>query len=333
MLIDGQWGQDFHPVHGSGDEGGFARGASSYRNWVTVDGSPGPSGQMGFKAKTGRYHLYVALTCPWSSRTLMALKLKGLGHVIGVTVLDPRLTEKFWRFGSHHEGFPGSEPDPLYGAEYLSELYLRSHSNYTGQITVPVLWDRFRVEIVNNESADIVRMFDDAFGDLSDSTVKLYPSDLREEIDVVNERLYDRFNDGFYRAGFATNQVARERAVHDVFESLDWLEQRLDGKAYLVGGRLTDADLCASVTLVRFDLAYHDLFKTNLRQLRNYPNLLSYVRRIHALPSIAETVAPDHIKAGYYSINALKSTCGSRFSRPGNSNINNRLRIEPAWSQ
>lgn len=308
MLIDGQWAQDLHSGHGTDDAGGFARESSRFRNWITVDGSPGPTGQMGFGAGPRRYHLYVALTCPSASQALMALKLKRLERVVGVTVLDPRLTEKVWRFGCRLEGFPGSEPDPLYGAEYLFELYLRSHSGYTGQIKVPVLWDRLRAEIVNNESTDIVRMFDAGFGDLSDATVKLYPPDLREEIDAVNEQLNDRFDNGFWRAGFATARVADEWAVDDLFESLDWLEQRLDGGAYLVGGRLTEADLRAFVALVRFDLAGHGVSEANLRPLRDYPNLLAYVRRIHALPGIAETVAPEHIRAGYSSLRALSPT-------------------------
>jgi putative glutathione S-transferase len=305
MWIDDQWGRDYDPVDGADDMGSFVREAPRYRNWITVDGSPGPTGEMGFKAEPGRYHLYVALTCPWASRTLMAYKLKRLERVVGVTVLDPRLTENVWRFGSHQEGFPGSEPDPLYGAEYLSELYLRSDPSYTGQVSVPVLWDRLRQVIVNNESADIVRMFDGAFDGLSDSSVKLYPTELCAEIKAVSERLCDRFNNGFYRAGFATTELAHERVVQDVLESLDWLEHRLDGEAYLVGGRLTEADLCAFVTLVRFELAFQDLFKTSLRQLRYYPNLRAYVRRIHAVPGIAETVAPDHIKAGYHSMRDL----------------------------
>ena len=306
MLIHGQPTDVLHPVRGTDDDWNFANRASGFRNWVTVDGSHGPTGEMGFGAMPCRYHLYVALTCPRATQTLMALKLKRLERVVGVTVLDPRLTEKAWRFGSQHAGFPGSEPDPLYGAKYLFELYLRSQHDYTGQITVPVLWDRLRAEIVNNQSVDIVRMFDDGFGDLSDSTVRLYPSDLRREIDAVNKQLDERFRYGHYHAGFATTQLARERSAGDVIKSLDWLEQRLEGEAYLVGGRLTEADLRAFVILARFDLACEELFESSLRQFRGYPNLLAYVRRMRALPGIAETVEPEHLKAGYQSIRDLK---------------------------
>lgn len=306
MLIHGPCAQAVEPVHGTGEAWGFERESSHFRNWVTVDGSHGPTGEMGFRAGSGRYHLYVALTCPWASKTLMALKLKRLERVVGVTVLDPRLTEKAWRFGSHHEAFPGSEPDPLYGAEYLFELYRRSRRDYSGEIKVPVLWDRLRAEIVNNDAADIVRMFDDGFGDLTDSTVKLYPSALREEIDAVNEQLDDRYHNGFDRTGYATTPVPDERGVPDLVENLDWLEERLGGKAYLVGGRLTEADLRAFVTLVRLDVACRGLGKARFEPLRDYPSLLAYVRRLHALPGVAETVAPEHIKAGYDSIRASK---------------------------
>ena len=306
MLIHGQCAQAVEPVHGAGEAWGFERESSHFRNWVTVDGSHGPTGEMGFRAASGRYHLYVALTCPLASKALMALKLKRLERVVGVTVLDPRLTEKAWRFGSHHEAFPGSEPDPLYGAEYLFELYRRSHRDYSGEIKVPVLWDRLRAEIVNNDAADIVRMFDDGFGDLIDSTVKLYPSALREEIDTVNEQLDDRFHNGFDRTGYATTQVPDEQGVSDLVENLDWLEGRLGGEAYLVGGRLTEADLHAFVKLVRLDVACRGLGKTSFEPLRGYPSLLAYVRRLHALPGVAETVAPEHIKAGYDSVRASK---------------------------
>lgn len=308
MLIDGRWARDFHPVHRSDDEGGFVRESAGFRNWITPDGRPGPSGAGGFRAEAGRYRLYVALICPWASRTLMVRQLKGLADAVEVTVLDPRLTAKVWRFGGAADALPGSEPDPLYGAGYLYELYLRARPDYTGQVTVPVLWDSARETIVSNESAEIIRMFNDGFGALADATHDLYPADLRDDIDSVNERLYHRFNNGVYRAGFATTQAAHEEAVGEVFDSLAYLEARLDGQRYLVGDRLTEADVRAFVTLVRFDLAYHGLFKTNLRQVRDYPNLRAYLARVYALPGIAGTVNPEHIKHGYYSIRALNPT-------------------------
>lgn len=305
MLINGQWAKDFHPVQGTDDEGGFVREQSQFRNWITIDGSPGPSGEGGFVAEPDRYHLYVALICPWASRTLMARKLKGLEDVISVTVLDPRLTEKVWRFGGDKRAIPGTQSDPLYGTEYLYQIYLRAKSDYTGQITVPVLWDKHKETIVNNESSDIIRMFNDGFGNLAKESIDLYPTDLRPEIDDVNDRLYDNFNNGVYRAGFATTQIAYERAVQEVFDSLDWIDRRLDNQNFLVGDRLTEADVRAFVSLIRFDLAYHCLFKTNLHQLRDYRNITAYMKRIYELPGIEDTVSPEHIKAGYYSIRAL----------------------------
>jgi putative glutathione S-transferase len=305
MLINGQWAKDFHPVQGTDEEGGFVREESGFRNWITVDGRPGPSGEVGFAAETNRYHLYVALICPWASRTLMVRKLKGLEDIVSVTVLEPQLTDKVWRFGGNAESINGAQSDPLYGSEYLYELYLRAKPDYTGQITVPVLWDRQRETIVNNESSEIIRMLNDGFGDLADNHLDLYPLHLRDEIDSVNDRLYHYFNNGVYRAGFATTQVAYEKAVQDVFESLEFIEQRLQDQIYLVGDQLTEADVRAFVTLVRFDLAYYGLFKTNLKQVRDYPNIRAYIQRIHALPGIAETVNIEHIKAGYYSIRAL----------------------------
>ena len=305
MLINGQWAAEFHPVHGVDEDGGFVREAAKFRNWITVDGSPGPSGEGGFVAEAGRYHLYVALICPWASRTLMVRALKGLEDVVSATVLDPRLTEKVWRFGGHADAMSGAQPDPLFGAEYLYQLYLHASPGYSGQVTVPVLWDRRRETIVSNESSEIIRMLNSGFGDLADDRLDLYPEGLRAEIDAINERLYEPFNNGVYRAGFATTQTAHTTAVREVFDSLAFIEQRLEGREYLVGDRLTEADVRAFVTLIRFDLAYHGLFKINLKQSRDYPKIRAYVRRIYELPGVAGTVNPDHIKAGYYSIRAL----------------------------
>ena len=305
MLINGQWAKDFHPVQGTDEEGGFVREESGFRNWITVDGRPGPGGHGGFAAELNRYHLFVALICPWASRTLMVRKLKGLEKVIPVTVLEPQLSEKVWRFGGNAGSLSGAQPDPLYESKYLYELYLRAKPDYTGQITVPVLWDKQRETIVNNESSEIIRMMNDGFGDMADNRLDLYPLHLRNEIDIVNDRLYNRFNNGVYRAGFATTQIAYEKAVREVFASLEFIEHRLQGQDYLVGNQLTEADVRVFVTLVRFDLAYYGLFKTNLKQLRDYPHICAYIQRIHERPGIAETVNSEHIKAGYYSIRAL----------------------------
>ncbi len=305
MLINGQWAKDFHTRHETGEEGEFIRADSQLRSWITLDGAPGPSGEGGFAAEVGRYHLYVAFICPWASRTLMARKLKGLEEVVSVSILDPRVTPKVWRFGGGEGDLPGSMADPLYGAEYLYEIYLRGVPDYTGQVTVPVLWDKQRQTIVNNESSEIIRMLNSGFGELADNTVDLYPEALRTEIDAVNEHLYTPFNNGVYRAGFAAGQGAYEKAVAEVFGSLDYIEQRLQGQEYLVGNRLTEADVRAFVTLVRFEAAYYGLFKTNLRHLRDYPAVCAYIDRIYALPGIAETVNIEHIKAGYYSLAEL----------------------------
>jgi putative glutathione S-transferase len=290
MLVQGRWAKDFDPVQDTDEEGGFKREESQFRNWISVDGD------SGFRAEAGRYHLYVALICPWACRTLMVRKLKGLEQAISVTVVDPRLTDKVWRFG---------EADPLYQHEYVYQLYLQAQPDYTGQVTVPVLWDKRTQTIVNNESSEIIRMFNDGFGELADNRIDLYPAQLRQEIDAVNTRLYDAFNNGVYRAGFATTQIAYDHAVADVFDSLEFIDRRLDGQDYLVGNRLTEADVRAFVTLIRFELAYYGLFKTNLKHLGDYANIQDYIRRIYNLPGIAETVNEQHIKAGYYSIKAL----------------------------
>jgi len=305
MLIKGRWARDFHPVHDTDEEGGFVREEAGFRNWITPDGSAGPTGEGGFRAEADRYHLYVALICPWASRTLMARTLKGLEHVVPVTVVDPRLTDKVWRFGGDGRSYPGAEPDPLYQFEYVYELYLRARPDYSGQITVPVLWDKKTQNIVNNESSEIIRMFNSGFGDLADDRVDLYPEQLRTDIDSINRRLYHRFNNGVYRAGFATTQAAHERAIQDVFDSMEFIEQQLDDRQYLAGDRFTEADIRAFVTLIRFDLAYYGLFKTNLKRAQDYPNISAYLQRIYRIPGIDRTVSPEHIKAGYYSIRTL----------------------------
>lgn len=302
MLVNGQWVENWQPVQASDGKGGFVRQTSSFRNWITPDGSPGPTGESGFKAEAGRYHLYVALICPWASRTLIGRKLKKLDEVIPVSVVEPILTEQGWRFGD----FPGSDRDTVNGATYLHELYTRADPTVSGRATVPVLWDKTRGTIVNNESAEILRMMNAGFGDLADTSVDLYPGDLRDEIEALNGRIYPRLNNGVYRAGFATSQEAYEEAFVQVFAMLDELEDRLsDGRDFLTGDRFTEADIRLFVTLVRFDPAYHGLFKCNLRRIADYPALSAYTARVLALPGLRETVNIDHIKRGYYSIKAL----------------------------
>jgi glutathionyl-hydroquinone reductase len=302
MLVNGVWQENWQPVQAKDEQGRFIRQASTFRNWITPDGAPGPTGRGGFKAEAGRYHLYVAYICPWASRTLMARRLKGLQELIGVTVVNPRLTDQGWRFG----GFPGADEDPLHGARYLHELYTRADPQVSGRTTVPVLWDKQTGTLVNNESADILRMLNGAFVHLVDQGPDLYPQALAAEIDALNQSLYTDLNNGVYQAGFASSQQAYDEAYGKVFATLDALEARLaDGRSYLFGEALTETDIRLFVTLVRFDAAYHGLFKCNRNSLSAMPALHAYLHRILALDGIAESVHLDHIQAGYYSIKAL----------------------------
>ena len=302
MLVDGKWTSDWQPVQDKDKDGRFVRQVSSFRNWITPDGAPGPTGTGGFKAEAGRYRLYVALICPWASRALIARKLKGLDGFVDVTVVEPVLSDQGWRFGP----YPGADEDPLFGAEYMHQIYTRADPRYTGRATVPVLWDTKQNVLVNNESADILRMFNSAFEELVPGTPDLYPADLAAEIEELNPWIYERLNNRVYKAGFASSQLAYDEAVAGVFDVLDTLEARLgDGRAYLLGNRLTETDIRTFVTLIRFDAAYYGLFKTNLSRIADYPGLAAYMERILHLPGVAETVSIDHIKAGYYSIKAL----------------------------
>jgi len=301
MLIKGRWTEDFNPIQDSDEDGRFLRVTSSFRNWITVDGSAGPGGEAATKAEPDRYHLYVALICPWACRTLMARKLKKLEQVITVTVVEPMLTRQCWRFGD----YPGAQRDPLYNLEYVHQLYSMADPHFSGEVTVPVLWDKKLNTIVNNESADILRILNSGFGELAGQRIDLYPAALQSEIDDMNQRLYDSFNNAVYQAGFAQTQQAYEEAVSKVFRTLDFLEQHLQGREYLLGEQLTEADIRAFVTLIRFDVAYYSLFKTNLKQIRDYAHVFAYMQRIYHYPGIAETVNFDHIKQGYYSLRAL----------------------------
>ena len=300
MLVDGKWMENWQPVQKSDEKGRFVRQVSSFRNWITTDGSPGPTGDGGFAAEAGRYRLYVALVCPWASRALIARKLKGLDALIPVTVVNPTLTSQGWQFGN----YPGADEDPLFGARYMHEIYTRADPCFTGRATVPVLWDMKQNVMVNNESADILRMLDTAFEHLAPSKLRLYPEDLAAEIDALNPRIYDQLNNGVYKSGFASSQEAYDEAVEGVFTVLEELEDRLTGN-FIFGDRLTETDIRAFVTLIRFDAAYHGAFKTNCKQIKDYPRLSAYMERILNIPGVAETVNMDHITRGYYSIEAL----------------------------
>ena len=302
MLINGNWTENWQPVQAKDEQGRFIRQTSSFRNWITADGQPGPTGNGGFKAEKGRYHLYVALICPWASRTLMVRKLKGLQDMIDITVVNPQLGNQGWQFG----GFDGAKTDVINGAEFMHQLYTKADHDFTGRATAPVLWDKQSGTIVNNESADIIRMLNTAFSDLVTSEVNLFPDELAKDIDTLNVEIYKNLNNGVYQAGFATTQAAYEEAYHQVFAMLDIIEERLsDGRQYLFGDKLNESDIRLFVTLVRFDAAYHGLFKCNRNLIKNMASLHAYMQRILALDGIAETVNLDHIKAGYYSIKAL----------------------------
>ncbi|MBB2749378.1 UNVERIFIED_ORG: putative glutathione S-transferase [Rhizobium aethiopicum] len=301
MLVKGKWTEDWQPVQAKDEKGGFVRQTSSFRNWVTPDGSAGPTGEGGFKASAGRYHLYVAYICPWASRTLIGRTLKGLEDTISVSVVEPLLTKQGWRFGD----YPGATEDHVNGTAYLHEIYSRAAPDFTGRATVPVLWDKQRKTIVNNESADILRMLNSGFGDLAKNPIDLYPAERRNAIDAFNDRIYPALNNGVYRAGFATTQPAYEEAFAEVFACLDWVEPQFEDRSFLFAGHPTESDIRLFVTLVRFDVAYHGIFKCNLRRLSDYAKLRAFCRRMLDWPGIAETVNLDHIKRGYYSIESL----------------------------
>ena len=295
LLVKGKWQDKWYDTDSTG--GHFERSAAQFRNWITADGSAGPDGKGGFKAEAGRYHLYVSLACPWAHRTLILRELKGLQQMIGVSVVNPLMLEHGWPLNSD---FPGATGDDLYGLNLLYELYLKADPDYSGRVTVPVLWDKQQQTIVSNESADIIRMFNSAFDGISARSGDYYPAALREEIDQINERVYDRVNNGVYKAGFATRQQAYEQAVQELFAELDWLEDRLAKQRYLTGEQITEADWRLFTTLVRFDPVYVGHFKCNLRRIADYPALSNYLRDLYQQPGIADTVDLMHIKHHYY---------------------------------
>ena len=294
LLVDGVWQDEQHIARTS--DGRFLRPTTRFRNWVTEDGGPGPTGECGFAAARGRYHLYVALPCPWAHRTVIMRMLKGLEDVVSMSILEPLYGPHGWRFGTS----PGTVPDSVNGASELAEIYLRADPRYTGRVSVPALWDKERRTIVNNESAEIIRMLNGAFGRFTNVRTDYYPPALREEIDRVNALVYENVNNGVYRAGFATSQEAYEEAFRAVFRVLDELERRLSGQRYLVGSDITEADWRLFTTLVRFDAVYYSHFKCNLRRIIDYPNLSNYLRDLYQQAGVAATVNMDHIKRHYY---------------------------------
>jgi putative glutathione S-transferase len=298
LLVDGVWQDQWYDTASTG--GKFIRKASQFRNWVTRDGSPGPSGTGGFMAEGDRYHLYVSYACPWAHRTLIFRELKGLTNLISVSVVHWFMGEHGWTFDLGD----GVIPDPIFQAQYLYQIYQHADSSYTGRVTVPILWDKQTQTIVNNESSEIIRMLNSAFDGVGASPGDYYPDDCRDEIDSLNDRIYDTVNNGVYKSGFATTQAAYEEAVKPLFATLDFLEERLSTSRYLVGDRLTEADWRLFTTLVRFDPVYVGHFKCNIRRIVDYPNLWGYVRDLYQKPGIAETVNFSHIKAHYYQSHA-----------------------------
>jgi len=294
LLVDGEWHDQWYDTAKSG--GRFQRQDSAFRNWVTADGSPGPSGEGGFEAESGRYHLYVSLACPWAHRALIFRALKGLEAMIDVSVVHWLMLDQGWTFT---EG-PGVVPDPIGGSRYLHQVYTRADPRYSGRVTVPVLWDKRRGTVVNNESSEIIRMFNSAFDGVGAKPGDYYPQALRGEIDQLNERIYGTVNNGVYKAGFATTQEAYEEAVGPLFETLDWLEERLDGRRFLTGDAVTEADWRLFTTLIRFDAVYVGHFKCNIRRIADYPRLSAYLRRLLAVEGVAETIDFGHIKRHYY---------------------------------
>ncbi len=295
LLVDGVWRDDSFDKARMQD-GRFNRPTTKFRNWITPDGSPGPSGEGGFAAENGRYHLYVSLACPWAHRTIIYRQMKRLQNVISMSVTSWLMGENGWTFDRKE----GSSGDPLNGAEKVSEIYLLADGKYTGRVTVPVLWDKKRKTIVSNESSEIIRMLNSAFDAHTNEHTDYYPPDRRREIDAVNDLVYPNINNGVYRAGFATTQAAYEEAFRNVFSTLDELERRLSRQRYVAAPRITEADWRLFPTLIRFDAVYYSHFKCNLRRIGDYPHLSNYLRDLYQVPGIDETVSIDHIKRHYY---------------------------------
>jgi len=296
LLIDGHWQDQWYDT--AKFNGCFIREDSQFRNWITVDGVAGPSGEGGFPAVAGRYHLYVSLACPWAHRTLIFRTLKRLEDVISVSVVHPHMLEHGWVYSGL--GFEGVTADDVNGFDYHWQLYSKAQPGYTGRVTVPVLWDKQRQTIVNNESSEIIRMFNSAFAAFTDDHYDYYPPVLRASIDEINALVYEHINNGVYRCGFASRQQAYDEAFAELFVALDRIEDRLSRQRYLVGGMLTEADWRLFTTLLRFDAVYVGHFKCNLCRIADYPNLSHYLRELYQWPGIAETVNFEHIKQHYY---------------------------------
>lgn len=295
LLQEGRWVDKWYNTKDTG--GRFVRRAPQFRNWITPDGAPGPTGEGGFKAEAGRYHLYVSLACPWAHRTLIFRALKGLEGMISLSIVHWYMAENGWTFQTGD----GTAPDTVNGSEYMYQVYTSANPDYSGRVTVPVLWDKKTNTIVSNESPEIIRMFNSAFDSVGARPGDYYPEALRSEIDALNDRIYDTVNNGVYKAGFATSQEAYDEAIVPLFETLDWLDEKLENQRYLTGNQITEADWRLFTTLVRFDPVYVGHFKCNIRRIGDYKNLPGYVRDLYQQPGVAQTVNMDHIKNHYYA--------------------------------
>ncbi|MBS7660518.1 glutathione S-transferase family protein [Pseudomonas lalucatii] len=303
LLIDGRWHDQWYDT---GEDGQFKRESAQRRHWITADGTPGPSGEGGFAAEAGRYHLYVSLACPWAHRTLILRTLKGLAGLVDVSVVGWLMRGDGWTFDPQH----GSTGDALDGHGFLHQRYTADDARYSGRVTVPLLWDKQRQRIVSNESAEIIRMFNSAFDGLTGDRLDFYPAELRGEIDALNARIYPAVNNGVYRAGFATTQAAYEEAFGELFDELERLEALLGERRYLAGEYLSEADWRLFTTLIRFDAVYHGHFKCNLRRIEDYPNLSHWLRELYQWPGVAQTVDLAHIKNHYYASHASINPSG-----------------------
>ena len=295
LLVDGVWQDKWYDTESTG--GKFKRQEAKFRNWITHDGTAGPTGTDGFKAETGRYHLYVSYACPWAHRTLIFRAIKKLTDHISISVVHPDMLGEGWTFKTDTYGATG---DTLYGLPFARDIYTRTDPQCTGRVTVPILWDKERETIVSNESSEIIRMLNTAFNDITGDTQDFWPKHLHPEIAPINDRIYDTFNNGVYKCGFATSQEAYDAAIGPLFNTLDWLEDHLATNRYLLGDHLTEADWRLFTTLVRFDPVYHLHFKCNRRRIIDYPHLWAYTRELFQWPGVAETVNFDHIVRHYH---------------------------------
>ena len=295
LLVDGVWHDTWYDTKSAG--GKFERSQAKFRNWITADGSAGPSGISGFKAETGRYHMYVSDACPWAHRALIFRQIKDLSDHITISTVHPDMLSDGWSFEKDEYGATG---DTLFDLPFARDIYTRADATFSGRVTVPILWDKQQNTIVSNESSEIIRMFNTAFNDVTGNTVDLWPQHMHDDIEVVNARIYDTLNNGVYRCGFATSQAAYDEAVHPLFDTLDWIEDRLSTKRYLLGDRLTEADWRLFTTLIRFDAVYHLHFKCNKKRIVDYPNLWAYTRELYQVEGVAETVNMDHIVRHYH---------------------------------